>query len=61
MCIEFHVQMGVFISFQMEKNTFLFGTEKNDSEMASMSLAMTMNTPQLDLSKDGAFTVTILC
>ena len=39
--------------------TFLFGTEIF-SQTASISLAMTVNTHQLDLSKDETFMGTIL-
>ena len=54
--IEFHFYTSVVvISFQIVKNIYFFLVQKKYSAMASISLAMTVNSntpPQLHLSKD---------
>ena len=60
--IQFHFHMVVFIPFKTKKakNLHFFLVQNFFSQTASISLAMTVNTHQLDLSKAETFMGTIL-
>ena len=60
--IQFHFHMVVFIPFNTKKakNWHFFLVQNFFSQTASISLAMTVNTHQLDLSKAETFMGTIL-